>query len=349
MMEKWLDCHVHVLYGGAEDVVEMNRSQLEDFGRCASNFLSVEGMDDASQNAMAIYFKWLNPENYAFGGMHYRFEYDFGEEVRRLHEIGLDGIKMIENKPSERKRLNYHQDDPRYDRLCRAVTELDMPMLIHVNDPAENWDWNRVSDWAKENGYYYGDGTYAKYEDVLSETVSMLEKYPDMRVCIAHLFFLSDDAPRLRTLMDRFPNLTLDITAGTEMYYAFDQQPEVWRQFFLDYQDRILFGTDNCYPASDFDKKIAREINDLERDFLIRSDRFPLWDRHIQGAGLPEEAVRKIVLTNFRTHAGQKPRPINTEKATAYLRDRLENPGFRLTERERDTIRKILFAMEKPQ
>lgn len=112
-------------------------------------------LDDAAQNALGICFKLLNPRNYAFGGLHYRFSYDFGEEVRKLAEIGFDGIKMIENKPSERKRLGFRQDDPRYDSLYRTVTALDLPMLIHVNDPAENWDWNRCSDWAKEQGYYY--------------------------------------------------------------------------------------------------------------------------------------------------------------------------------------------------
>lgn len=346
-MNQWIDCHSHVLCGGPDDVKEMNRSQQEDYGYCATNFLSVEGMDDAAQNALAIYFKLLNPQNYAFGGMHYRFAYDFGEEVRVLHEIGLDGIKMIENKPSERKRLGFHQDDVRYDSMYQAVSELDMPMLIHVNDPAENWDWNRVSDWAKENGYYYGDGTFAMYEDVLTETISMLEKYPKIRVCIAHLFFLADNEPRLRGLMERFPNLLLDITAGTEMYYAFDEQPAVWQQFFLDFQDRILFGTDNCYPAGEYDRKIAREINDLERDFLIRSDRFPLWDRHIQGAGLPESAVEKITSSNFRRHAGKAPKLLNVQKAIKYLTQRLENPAFHLTAQEESTIRYVLSELKE--
>lgn len=345
-MEKWLDCHCHVLGGGTEAVRELDRCQREDYGRCASNFLSVEGMDDAAQNALGICFKLLNPRNYAFGGLHYRFSYDFGEEVRKLAEIGFDGIKMIENKPSERKRLGFRQDDPRYDSLYRTVTALDLPMLIHVNDPAENWDWNRCSDWAKEQGYYYGGGDYVSYEQVTAETVSMLEKYPHMRVCLAHLFFMSDDEPRLRTLMERFPNLSLDITAGTEMYYAFDDAPAVWRQFFLDYADRILFGTDNCCPASEFDRKIAGEINDLERDFLTRSDRFPLWDRRIQGAGLPETVVRKITHDNFRAFAGRKPKPLNTEKAAAYLRGRLENGEYRLRETERETIQTVLEMLK---
>ncbi len=343
----WLDCHVHVLGGGLEAVEELSRETCQVYGYCTCNFLSVEGMGDAAQNALAIYCKFLNPENYAFGGLHYRFSYDFGAETRALWDLGLDGMKMIENKPSERKTLGYAQDDPRYDSFYRTAENLDIPLLIHVNDPVENWDPDRCGDWARERGYFYGDGTFVDYEQVLSETISMLERYPRMRVCMAHLFFLADDEPRLRRLMDRFPNLSIDITAGTEMYYAFDERPALWRQFFLDYQDRILFGTDNCYPAGPEDRRIAREINDLERDFLTRSDRFPLWNRHIQGAALPAETVEKITQGNFRRFAGAAPRPLQTGKAIAYLRGRLADPRYCLTRREQEIIAAVIRKLEE--
>ncbi len=346
-MEKWLDCHTHVLGGGVEDLKELHRQTRDVYGYCTTNFLSVEGMGDAAQNALAIGFKLLDPQNYAFGGLHYRFDYDFGEEARLLWEMGLDGIKMIENKPSERKQLGYAQDDTRYDSFYRTAQELDIPLLIHVNDPVENWDESRVSDWAKAMGYFYGNGSYVDYEQVLQESLSMLEKYPKMRVCMAHLFFLSHDEPRLRRIMDAHPNLHLDITAGTEMYYAFDAQPALWRRFFLDYADRIFFGTDNCFPASAADQRIAREINDLERDFLTRSDRFPLWERHIQGAALPEQAVSAITGGNFRRFAGNTPRPLNKELAKRYLRGRLQNPAFALDARERSITEQVLSLLKE--
>ena len=177
----------------------------------------------------------------------------------------------------------------------------------------------------------------------------MLERWPKVRFCMAHLFFMSNDEPRLRHLMERFPNLNLDITAGTEMYYAFDSQPEAWRQFFLDFSDRILFGTDNCLPAGPQDRKIAREINDLEQNFLIRSDRFPLWDRFIQGAGLPVKTIQRITADNFLRFAGNAPRPLNREKAMAYLEERLQDGRFCLTQREREIIGSVLAALQEKQ
>lgn len=340
MDNEWIDCHVHVLSGGVEEVRALARSQRA-YGYTASNFLSVEGMGDAAQNALAILFKFLSPNHYAFGGLHYRFSYDFAEEMERLYEIGLDGMKMIENKPTERKRLGYAQDDPRYDALYRRAEELDIPFLIHVNDPRDFWDPERAPQWAVEAGYAYTDGSFTPYEQILDESIHMLRDHPRLRVCFAHLLFLSDDEGRLRALMEQYPNLCLDITAGTEMYYAFSEQPEVWGQFFLDYQDRILFGTDNCNRMDENDLQIGDIINDLEKRFLTENACFPLWDGQIQGLGLPADVLKKITVSNFRRFAAPAPRLLDTKKACAYLRERLLNPAYRLSRTERSLIEQV--------
>ena len=125
----WTDCHVHVLGGGLEALEELALSQRA-YGYDRSNFLCVEGMGDCAQNALGIAFKLLSPNHYAFGSLHYRFPYDFAEEARQLWEIGFDGIKMIENKPTERKRLGYPVPDiavpskARMQELASVVTDI---------------------------------------------------------------------------------------------------------------------------------------------------------------------------------------------------------------------------------
>lgn len=346
MALNWIDCHVHVLNGGIEELQRLRLDQKV-YGYAASNFLSVEGMDDAAQNALGIAFKLLDPVHYAFGGLHYRFQYDFAEEVRRLWEIGFDGIKMIENKPTERKRLGYAQDDARYDGLYRRAAELDMPMLIHVSDPRNFWDPELAPAWAVAAGYAYADGSFVSFDQLFLETVHMLEKHPNLRVCLAHLFFLSDDEKTLRSLMDRFPKLRLDITAGTEMYYEFTRRPELWRRFFLDYQDRIFYGTDNCNPATLEDLRIRDDINALERRFLTENCLFPLWEDQIRGVGLPREALEKITAENFRRFTSETPRPLDRGRALEYLQERLAQKAFRLSEREAGLIKAVCGLLEK--
>lgn len=346
MEAQWIDCHVHVISGGVEEVLALAQSQKA-YGYSGSNFLSVEGMDDAAQNALGILFKCLDPNHYAFGGLHYRFSYDFAAEAQRLYELGFDGIKMIENKPTERKRLGYAQDDPRYEGLYTRAEELGIPFLIHVNDPREFWDPARAPEWAVAAGYAYLDGSFVSYEQILKETVHMLEQHPRLRVCMAHFLFLSDDRERLRELMERFPNLYLDITAGTEMYDSFTREPEAWKRFFLDYSDRILFGTDNCNRVDEEDRRIGDAINALERRFLTEAVRFPLWDREIQGMGLPAAARERITADNFRNFVSRQPRAVDKERARAYLRERLREPAYRLSVRERQLIENVCDFLEE--
>lgn len=338
---EWNDCHIHVLDGGVEELKALAKSQRE-YGYHASNFLCVEGMGDAAQNALGILFKLLDPVHYAFGGLHYRFSYDFAQEVQALWELGFDGIKMIENKPTERKRLGYAQDDPRYDAMYRRAAELDIPFLIHINDPRDFWDPVHAPQWAVEAGYAYTDGSYVPFHRILEESVRMLERYPTLRVCFAHLMFLSDDEAYLRCLMERFPNLHLDITSGTEMYVSFTKDPECWNQFFLNYSKRILYGTDNCNRSDDNEKQIGDTINGLQKRFLTENVRFRLWDGSIQGLGLPQEILQDICGRNFRRFAGKQPRPVDRRKAAAYLQMRLEDPAYRLNSREEGLIRQIL-------
>ena len=337
---RWTDCHVHVLSGGLDALEALAQSQKA-YGYERSNFLSVEGMGDAAQNALAIAFKLLSPDHYAFGSLHYRFDYDLAEEAQALWDLGLDGIKMIENKPTERKTLGYRQDDPRYEGFYDKLQALDIPMLAHVNDPRDFWDPEKAPQWAIDAGYTYTDGTFVPFEEILEESVRMLERWPKLRVCFAHLMFLSDDGPALRRLLDRHPNMFLDITSGTEMYVNFSRDLPFWRQFFLDYADRILYGTDNCDRATDWDREIGDTINAMQKRFLTTADTFPLWDSTVCGAGLPEEVLEKICEGNFSRFAGTRPRPLDREKALRYLRDRLDTESFRLTAQEAELIGKV--------
>lgn len=340
-MSAWIDAHVHALGGDASAVEELEQIETR-FGYDAANFLSVEGMDDAAQNALAIAWK-LNGAGkpfarYAFGGLHHRFAYDYAEELAALWAIGLDGLKMIENKPTERRLWGIPQDDPALDGLYGVMESLRIPLLVHVNDPRDFWDADRIPAWAREAGYFYGKPGFVSFETILSESLRMVEKHPDLTVCFAHFLFLSDDHDRLRRIMDAHPNLWLDVTAGTEMYPNFSENRPLWRRFFTDYADRILYGTDNCAPMRGDDERIAGVLNNLERGFFRTDGTIPLWDRTVYGLGLSDEVFRKLTHDNFLRFAGNAPRRIDRTAAAAYLERRLDDPRFRLTEREREIV-----------
>ena len=97
---------------------------------------SCECMGDAAQNALGIYLKLCAPENFAFGGLTYRYDCDFAAELDALWDIGFDGMKMVEDKPTLRKQLGVPFNDRRYDGFYAKLEEKPIPILalslIHI-------------------------------------------------------------------------------------------------------------------------------------------------------------------------------------------------------------------------
>ncbi len=343
-----IDGHVHIFGHGLEGVKDMLAYEKKQ-GYTACNFLSCECMGDAAQNALGIYLKALAPENFAFGGLTYRYDCDFARELEELREIGFDGMKMVENKPTLRKELGVPSNDPRYDRFYEKLQEAQIPLVAHVADPEECWDRALIPDWAYDAGYFYGDGTYVAKETLYAEMEDVLCRFPGLKVILAHLFFMSADLERLTDLMERHPNVCLDIVSGTEMYWNFGKRSQEWREFFMRYQDRIIYGTDNMnlYDAEEIQN--ADITNDLQQSFLESSGTVFAWDKQTTGIALPQDVLQKIYRGNFLGMVGGAPRPLNTKTAIRYLRARLSNEKLAVTQEERKVIEDVLAFLTEEQ
>lgn len=332
-----IDGHVHMFECGIEGIEDLINFQNQ-FGYVASNYLSCECMGDCAQNALGIYLKLKKPGNYAFGGLHYRYSYSFAEEAKKLIEIGFDGMKMVENKPTLRKKLKMASNDPRYDEFYSLVEQEKLPMIVHVADPEEFWDKQAIPSWAIDAGYYYGDGSFVSKETIYDEAFDVLDRFPNLRISFAHFFFMSADRERLISLMDKYPQMVLDIVSGTEMYFNFTKEPDAWREFFIKYQDRIIFGTDNLNLHNPVDVENAHIVNRFEHEFIRTNKDIPAWDKKIKGIGLPLEVQSKIFRDNFMNLAGKEPKAINIPAAISYLEDRLADVNLHLTDREKYII-----------
>jgi hypothetical protein len=109
---------------------------------------------------------------------------------------------------------------------------------------------------------------------------------------------------RASEFLDSWPCVNYDLTPGIEMYGSFSEDPEKWRDFFIKYQDRILFGSDNGLDES------LVYIN-VTRRFLETFDEFQCRDLKIKGIGLEENILEKIYHINFERQTGTIPAKIN--------------------------------------
>ena len=285
----------------------------------------------------ALFVKGHHPDRvYVFGGLDISALFtapstcgaSFADYVGKLTQMGCDGIKMIEGKPDIRKILPVPPfDSPAYEPYWAALEESDIPLVFHVNDPEEFWDAERIPDWARAQGWYYGDGTYINNETQYAEVLHVLERHPNLKVIFAHFFFLSAQLPRLADLLDRFPNMCVDLTPGIEMYGAFSRDPQAARDFFIRYQDRIVFGTDIGAKAllntpglgiepgeSGLRIRVVRSMLENDGEYTLDVGDGFLFGRFAgpyRGLSLPEGVLRKIYSANFERLAGSSPRPLN--------------------------------------
>jgi len=251
----------------------------------------------------------------------------FADYVDTLLALGCDGVKMIEGKPDMRKMLPIPPFDGEvYAPYWARLAERKVPLVFHLNDPEEFWDPARVPGWARERGWFYGDGSFIDNETQYVEVLNVLDRHPDLNVIFAHFFFLSAQLPRLAEYLERYPNMCVDLTPGIEMYYNFSAAPETTREFFLKYQDRIVYGTDIGAKAllvtpeegielgeSRTRATLVRTFLETEGEFWLPENGFLFGQREtpLRGIDLPRPALEHIYFKNFERMAGVRPRELD--------------------------------------
>jgi predicted TIM-barrel fold metal-dependent hydrolase len=309
-----IDCHTHA-FGGNLEALRGLIALREAWNFQGVNILSLMalGATRLTDNLLCLAFKGFLPgKAYAFGGLSHPpagtggVDPDFRDQVERLMALGFDGLKLIEGKPTVRKLTGIALDSPLYDGMYSLLAERGFPVLFHVADPETFWNEQTVPGFARAEGWFYGDGTFPPYRRSYDEVFRVLEKHPRLSVIFAHFFFLSGCLDRAAEVLERWPGVSFDLTPGSEMYEAFSKAPEAWREFFIRYRKRILFGTDNDYGD-------ALNVITNVRRFLESRDVFTGWGMTIRGLGLPPDVLADIYHGNFLRRVAGSPRGLDRQ------------------------------------
>lgn len=282
------------------------------------------GKNPVEQDAFS-FKKQTNIPVYVFGGLDRRIyslskdemSIRLTEEINRLMDMGCTGIKMLEGKPNVRKEFSIPDfDDDVWEKYWDTLEKLQIPVYMHVNDPEEFWDENKVSSYAKQAGWFYDD-TYINNEDQYKQIEEVLKRHSKLRILFPHFFFLSNYLERLSHIFEQFPNVYTDITPGIELYYNLSDQAEQAKKFFIQYQNRICFGTDIGARSLIYDEPIPLSIEESharirlatrfleeEGDYILYPDGYYFTEekeRMMHGLGLSKQILNKIYYENFLT------------------------------------------------
>lgn len=223
------------------------------------------------------------------------------DRLERLAERGVCGMKfwkdlglLIRDTSGELLRI----DDERLAPIFEKAGELGIPVMFHTADPdafflpidRHNERYEELAahpDW----GFY---GSQYSKDDLLDQRNRVFARHPKTKFVAAHLAERGENLGYVGGLLDRFPNLSVDMSARVA---ELGRQPYAARQFFLRYPDRILFGTD-LFPEVETYRLHFRffETDDEYFDYPSHASRQGRW--RIYGIHLPPEVLRQIYREN---------------------------------------------------
>ena len=349
-----VDGHIHFGEPGRMDDI-LKIMDIVPFTRV--NLVSVPHPAMLNQNAALIYFKATTGDKaYLSGGLDYSevvadhlqpgedwgqvdwervdpeaMSATLGRQIATLKAMGFDGLKLIEGKPTFRKQVPIPLDAPHYEGMWAALEAQEMPVIFHVADPEEDWDEAHATPWAKEHGWFYGDGTFPTKEALYAEVDAVLARHPGLKLVFAHFYFLSADLERAASFFDRHPRVCFDLTPGNEMISNFTRNYDAARDFFMTYQDRLVYGTDIATWGLQREGGMAHALGTawavrmyLEKDDVFEPPealshwREPDLDG-FRGFALPRDVLERIYHGNFERVFGKAPAPLNRDAATVEL------------------------------
>jgi uncharacterized protein len=188
-------------------------------------------------------------------------------------------------------------DDPELDPVWETAARLHTPVFIHVADPAEffqpiDYQNERWLELALFPGRRYSDRSrFPAFEQLMAERDRLLARHPGTLWVLAHLGWHANDLTRLGGMFDRMPNLYAEVGA---ILYDLGRQPRTAREFFIKYQDRLLFGKDSFQP--DEYPYYWRVFETSDEYFDYYRDYHAFWK--LYGMGLPDSVLQKLYYEN---------------------------------------------------
>jgi predicted TIM-barrel fold metal-dependent hydrolase len=212
---------------------------------------------------------------------------------------GVMGLKVykslgLTSRDSEGNRIAVN--DPRLDPIWKACGDNNLPVLIHSGEPASFWHpkdkYNeRWLELRQKPNRYRDPETNPSFEEVLAEQHDIFRKHPNTIFINAHLGWMGNDLDRLGKHLDTYPNVMTEIGA---VLAELGRQPKRARQFFIDYQDRILFGKDS-YNVSEY-YTYFRVLETEDEYFDYYRKRHAHWKMY--GLALPDSILQKLYYKN---------------------------------------------------
>jgi predicted TIM-barrel fold metal-dependent hydrolase len=189
-------------------------------------------------------------------------------------------------------------DDPRLDPVWEECGRLGIPVAIHTSDPDAFFTPvdrhnERYEELIENPSWSFAGSQFPSKATLLAERNHVFDSHPRTTFIALHVANWPENLDAVSGWLDRYPNMFVEFGARQA---ELGRQPGRARRFFLDYQDRIMFGTDADPEAAMY----ASYFRWLE----TTDEYFPYWGYpgqgrwEIYGMSLPNGVLEKVYHLN---------------------------------------------------
>lgn len=324
---KKIDSHVHLTEN--IDTAFINQAEADNFRMLTINVYSSSGMPIEEQQDFAIKLIRRHPKSLAYATTFSLKNYNepgWQSEViaylKNSFEKGAVAVKVWKNVGMQLRDKNNQLvfvDNSRFDTIFNYLTISHIPLIGHLGEHKNSWlpldkmtvKGNRDYAAAHPDEYMYLHPDRPSYEYYLKVRDHMLDKNPKLQFIGAHLGALEWSVAELGKTLDKYPNMAVDMAERiSHLQYQAKTNWQGVHDFFIKYQDRLLYGTDMRYDAMDIVNErltTQQELRKHAHEVWLRHWRFfttnekmrvPKVEGEFYGLKLPREVVDKIYYKN---------------------------------------------------
>jgi predicted TIM-barrel fold metal-dependent hydrolase len=237
------------------------------------------------------------------------------QAIEQAHRDGARGLKILKTlglylRENITSGPLVKIDDPRFDPMWDACGQLNMPVAIHISDPAAFFtptdrfneryeELNNHPDWS-----FYG-ADFPSNAELIEARNRMMAKHPKTQFVTLHFGNFPENLQNVSENLDKYPNMHVDMAARIG---ELGRQPFTSKKFFDKYQDRILFATDATPHGDAFPQQVFNDqLYQIYYRFLETEDEYfdyapakipPQGRWRIYGINLSDQILRKVYNEN---------------------------------------------------
>ena len=189
-------------------------------------------------------------------------------------------------------------DDPRLDPVWEECGRLGIPVAIHIGDPEAffhpiDGKNERYEELVGHPDWSFPVPQFPSLQELIAARDRMIAKHPKTIFNVLHVGNWPENLDNVEALLRRFPNVYIEFGAREA---ELGRQPRRTYKLFTEFQDRVMFGTDNSFEAGMYQNYFRwLETGDEYFDYY-GSPAQGRWE--IYGLELPDRVLEKIYHLN---------------------------------------------------